>query len=231
MIESKGHKITPIDGDLAVSRNAEIGGDADIHGKARVAGSLKVEGFLDAPNIKGAVKGLFATEEELKREYPNPRPGWCAIVLADDEKGFLYLAKNREWEKQSEEARPFDFIVDSINVFASKGELADETQRAQSAESRLQINIETEAGKRTDAVNDIKKKAALFGTFAPRADAEGVLIKYENINHYEGVFSIPVATEEKAGIVSAEDKKNFVKSITWNNDTDPSNMNDFVVVL
>ena len=124
MIESKGHKITPIDGDLAVSRNAEIGGDADIHGKARVAGSLKIEGFLDAPNIKGAVKGLFATEEELKREYPNPRPGWCAIVLADDERGFLYLAKNRDWEKQSEEAKPFEFIADSVNVFASKDELA-----------------------------------------------------------------------------------------------------------
>lgn len=222
-----GYKITNIDGDLALGRNAEIGGDADIHGKARLAGSLKVEGFLDAPNIKGAVKGLFATEEELKREYPNPRPGWCAIVLADDESGFLYLAKNREWEKQSEEAKPFDFIVDSINVFASKGELADETQRAQNAENQLQLNIKAEADTRMAAVDDIKGKAALFGTFAPRADAEGVLIKYENINHYEGAFSIPVATEGKAGIVSAADKKHFVKSITWNNYNDPSDMNDF----
>lgn len=229
MIESKGYKITPIDGDLAVSRNTEIGRDVDIHGKARVAGSLKVEGFLDAPNIKGAVKGLFATEEELKREYPNPRPGWCAIVLANKENGFLYLAKNREWEKQSEEAKPFDFIVDSINVFASKGELADETQRAQNAENQLQLNIEAEADTRMAAVDEIKGKAALFGTFAPRADAEGVLIKYENINHNEGAFSIPVATEGKAGVLSAEDKKKFVKSITWNNDTDQSNMNDFVV--
>lgn len=209
MIESKGYKITPIDGDLAVSRNAEVGGDVDIHGKARVAGSLKVEGFLDAPNIKGVVKGLFATEEELKREYPNPGPGWCAIVLADDERGFLYLVKNREWKKQSEEAKPFDFIVDSINVFASKGELADETQRAQSAENKLQSNIETEVGARTGAVNEIKGKAALFGTFASRAEADGLLVKYENINHYEGAFSIPVATEEKAGVMSAVDKSNL----------------------
>lgn len=158
MIESKGYKITPIDGDLAVSRNAEVGGNVDIHGKARVAGSLKIEGFLDAPNIKGVVKGLFATEEELKREYPNPRPGWCAIVLADDERGFLYLAKNIEWEKQSEEAKPFDFIADSINVFASKGELADETQRAQSAEGQLQLNIDEETTRATVEEEELLKR-------------------------------------------------------------------------
>ena len=131
-----GYNITNINGDLAIGRNAEIGCDADIHGKARVAGSLKVEGFLDAPNIKGVVKGLFVTEEELNREYPNPRPGWCAIVLADDESGFLYLAKSRKWEKQSEEAKPFKFIVDSINVFASKGELEAERLRATEAEEQ-----------------------------------------------------------------------------------------------
>ena len=124
MIESKGHKITPIDGDLAVSRNAEIGRDVDIQGKARVAGSLKVEGFLDAPNIKGVVKGLFLTETELNNEYPNPRPGWCAIVQNDDETGYLFKAKNRKWV-QAGPAKPFEFIVDSVNVFASKKEIED----------------------------------------------------------------------------------------------------------
>lgn len=230
MIESKGHKITPIDGDLAVSRNAEIGGDADIHGKARVAGSLKVEGFLDAPNIKGAVKGLFATEEELKREYPNPRPGWCAIVLADDERGFLYLAKNREWEKQSEEAKPFDFIADSVSVFASKGELAEETQRAQGAENILTQRIVNETVRATEAENEIKKNAVKFNRIGITGYADKLELRAATIDgdevHY---IDIPAATETKAGVVSAEDKKKFVKSITWDNDNDPSNMNDIVV--
>lgn len=205
MTETKGHRLENIVGDLAVNGNVEIGRDVDIHGKTRVAGSLKVEGFLDAPHIKGAAKGLFNSVEELTGEYPNPRLGWFAIVLdaTNKEMGILYKAENRGWVATTDEARPYEFIMDSINVFASKGELAD-------------------------AVNDIKGKAALFGTFATRKDANEVLVKYENIDHLEGLFSIPAATEERAGVITAEDKKYLVKSITWNNDTDPSNMNDFV---
>lgn len=207
MIESKGHKITPIDGDLAVSRNAEIGRDVDIQGKARVAGSLKVEGFLDAPNIKGAVKGLFATEEELKREYPNPRPGWCAIVLADDESGFLYLAKNREWEKQSKEAKPFEFIADSITVFASKGELADETARAQDAEEQLRRGIEQEATRAKEAENNIKSKALQTDTVHFLQDTRGVSLGGRSIDGKSVVDElIPVATTEMPGAMSPEDK-------------------------
>ena len=90
----------------------------------------------------------------------------------------------------------------------------EEIQRAQSAEGQLQLNIEEEAVARMVAVDDIKGKAALFGTFAPRADAEGVLIRYENIKHDEGVFSIPAATTENAGVMSAEDKKKLNAPVT-----------------
>lgn len=215
MIESKGHKITPIDGDLAVSRNAEIGRDVDIQGKARVAGSLKVEGFLDAPNIKGAVKGLFATEEELKREYSNPRPGWCAIVLADKESGFLYLAKNREWEKQSEEAQPFEFIADSINVFASKGELADETQRAQGAENILTQRIVNETVRATEAENEIKKNAVKFNRIGITGYADKLELMAATIDGDEvRIIDIPAATTEKAGVMSAEDKDTINSIVT-----------------
>lgn len=130
-----GYKITPIDGDLVVGRNAEVGGNMDIHGNARVAGSLKVEGFLDAPHIKGAAKGLFNSVEELTREYPNPRPGWFAIVLdaTNKEMGILYKAENRGWVATTDEARPYEFIMDSINVFASKDEVAEITAEVSKA--------------------------------------------------------------------------------------------------
>lgn len=233
MIESKGYKITPIDGDLAVSRNAEIGRDVDIQGKARVAGSLKVEGFLDAPNIKGVVKGLFVTEEELKREYPNPRPGYCAIVLADGGKGFLYIAKNREWEKQSEEAQPFDFIVDSINVFASKGELADETARAQEAEHFLTQGIVNERTRAEAEENGIKQQAAKYDRIGFNKSADKIKLYAGSIDGSVHYADIPSATHENAGVMTAMDKTNLdnstVKSFTWNNDTNPSDMDDFVV--
>lgn len=232
MIESKGHKITPIDGDLAVSRNAEIGGDADIHGKARVAGSLKVEGFLDAPHIKGAAKGLFNSVEELTREYPNPRPGWFAIVLdaTNKEKGILYKAENRSWVATTDEAKPYEFIKDSINVFASKGELADETQRAQGAENILTQRIVNETVRATEAENEIKKNAVKFNRIGITGYADKLELMAATIDgDAEHYIDIPAATETKAGVVSAEDKKKFVKSFTWNNDNNPSNMNDFVV--
>ena len=225
MIESKGYKITPIDGDLAVSRNAEIGRDVDIHGKARVAGSLKVEGFLDAPNIKGAVRGLFATEEELKREYPNPRPGWCAIVLADDESGFLYLAKNREWEKQSEEAKPFDFIIDSINVFASKDELqAEKTEREEVEE---------------DIKEELDKTLRYANTEFNHLEDVVELICFDSANKKHLATSIYAAEKTAAGVMTAEDKrvldkvaddiekKQTVVQVEWVNEGNVSNMNDF----
>lgn len=218
MIESKGHKITPIDGDLAVSRNAEIGGDADIHGKARVAGGLKVEGFLDAPNIKGAVKGLFATEEELKREYPNPRPGWCAIVLADNKSGFLYLAKNREWEKQSEEAKPFDFIVDSINVFASKSEIEEAKQELSEA-IRLNLDdINAETNRATEAENEIKAKALKADTVHVEVANNSVKILGKTLDG-NGMMNvlIPAATAENAGVMSAVDKVKVNSSFDYVN--------------
>lgn len=173
-----GYKLNVIEGDVAVGRHIEAGGDLDIQGKGRIAGSLKVEGFLDAPHIKGAAKGLFQTEEDLNREYPNPRAGWFAIVRDenDETKGFLYMATNGEWVKTSRESRQFDFIMDSINVFASKLELAaetdrametevalqkkikDETERAKAAEQTLQDNISTETERAKAAEDRLLKR-------------------------------------------------------------------------
>lgn len=229
MIESKGHKITPINGDLAVSRNAEIGRDVDIQGKARVAGSLKVEGFLDAPHIKGAAKGLFNSVEELAKEYPDPRPGWFAIVLdaTNKEKGILYKAENKVWVATTDEAKPYEFIQDSINMFASKNELID-------TKEGLETAINTTAEELADTITNIKGDALQYNKIGFSVYADKIELYAKNISDNDVRYDkIPAATAEKAGVMSAEDKKNLdsliIKSITWNNDTDPSNMNEFVV--
>lgn len=212
----RGHKITPVDGDVAVGRNAEVGGDVDIQGKGKVRGTLRVEGFLDAPHIKGAQKGLFRSEEELNEAYPNPHAGWFAIVLdpADETKGFLYRAEKNAWVKSAETAHPYEFIVDSINVFASKGELEDERSRAENAEMQLRTDMETETTNRKDAIDDIKRKAALFGTFALRQEADRLKIIYSNLDNTEAGFYIPAANEEKAGVLTPEDKKRILENTT-----------------
>lgn len=85
-----------IDGDVAVGRNVSAGGDANIQGNARVGHDLIVEGWLEAKNIKGVNKGLFASAAALREAYPSPRTGWYAIV-GDTLPGALYVGLNGTW--------------------------------------------------------------------------------------------------------------------------------------
>lgn len=73
-------KFTNVDGDVSVGRNVALGGALSVAGKAVVGHDLKVEGWLDAPNIRGAIKGIFETAAELALAYPHPELGWVAGV-------------------------------------------------------------------------------------------------------------------------------------------------------
>lgn len=88
---------TQIDGDVSVGRNISAGGDATIQGGALVKGNLVVEGWLEAPNMKKEALGLFATEEKLKENYPEPRPGQYAYV-GKTLPANLYVEENGEWK-------------------------------------------------------------------------------------------------------------------------------------
>lgn len=54
--------------------NLEVGGDCCLHG------NISVEGWLDAPNVKGFLRGLFPDTDALRRYAPRPRSGWAALV-------------------------------------------------------------------------------------------------------------------------------------------------------
>lgn len=73
-------KATQMDGDVSVGRNVAAGGSLRIAGSARVGHDLRVDGWLEAPNVKGANKGVFLTVEKLREAYPDPKPGWIAGV-------------------------------------------------------------------------------------------------------------------------------------------------------
>lgn len=78
-------KTTEIEGDVAVGRHVTAGGNATIQGHASVKKNLKVEGWLEAKNIKGVNKGLFAADTNLYITYPHPENGWFAGVAATDD--------------------------------------------------------------------------------------------------------------------------------------------------
>ena len=89
-------KTTQIDGDVSVGRNVMIGGKADIAGSVSVGHNLKVDGWLEAPNIKGANKGIFLTVQELREAYPVPHDGWMAGVGASTP-FTAYVGKGGYW--------------------------------------------------------------------------------------------------------------------------------------
>lgn len=65
---------------LVVKSNVTVRGRAKVCGSAIVGGNLKVRGWLDAPNIKGILKGIFTTLADLERTYPYPYDGWLAGI-------------------------------------------------------------------------------------------------------------------------------------------------------
>lgn len=69
-----------IPGDLALGRHLTAGGSARVAGRMTVEGSLTVEGLLKARNIQGPCKGLFPSVDQLNALYPDPAPGWWALV-------------------------------------------------------------------------------------------------------------------------------------------------------
>lgn len=85
-----------IDGDVAVGRNVHAGGNASVQGSATVNHNLTVKGWLDAKNIKGVNKGLFASNASLDAAYPLPQPGWYALV-GDSLPAALYRVEDGAW--------------------------------------------------------------------------------------------------------------------------------------
>lgn len=69
-----------INNSLHVGRNLDVDGQLKVGNDAAFSGNVRIEGWLEAPNIKGANKGVFATYESLKAAYPQPQVGWWALI-------------------------------------------------------------------------------------------------------------------------------------------------------
>lgn len=69
----------------------------EITGEGCFHGDVRVEGWLEAPNIRGFLRGMYATEEELCRIIPRPRSGWAALV-GKSLPARVYLATEGRWE-------------------------------------------------------------------------------------------------------------------------------------
>lgn len=110
-----------ISGDIALGRHATIGGDATISGSAKVRHNLKVEGWLEADNIRGASKGLYVTQKKLLDSYPQPQPGWWALVLREPtgaSNAFtadVYNVVDGSWQKTAQSVTNITLDLPAIN--------------------------------------------------------------------------------------------------------------------
>ena len=89
-------KIERVDGDLSATRNLAIGGDAVIEGSALISHNLIVAGTLEARNICGPERGLYASAAALNEAWPDPEPGWWALV-GTTLPALVYMVQEGEW--------------------------------------------------------------------------------------------------------------------------------------
>lgn len=106
-------KNTSIQGDVSISRNNTIGRDLKVNGNSEFGHNVIIKGWLDANNIKGACKGLYASLDKLKEEYPKPRPGWYALI-GDTLPADVYREENGQWVATGEKGGEINPYLDEL---------------------------------------------------------------------------------------------------------------------
>ena len=108
-----------VQGNMNVSRNITVGTNANINGNTTIGHNLKVNGWLEAPNIKGPMKGLFKDEASLKSAYPTPDNGWMALVgntLPAD----VWRAEGGKWTATGQKGGTFNVDFTQIEADITK---------------------------------------------------------------------------------------------------------------
>lgn len=116
-----------IDGDVAIGRNVSAGGDVNVQGSARIGHNLKIEGWLEARNIKGALKGFFPTVEALRAAYALPETGWLALV-GESMPATIWYGEGEEWKTKG--ATCGQISADASALLSSLREQSDNTKES-----------------------------------------------------------------------------------------------------
>lgn len=161
-----------IDLDAAVGRNLAVGGAMTVKGHSVLDGNLLVKGWLDAPNMRGPDRGMYATEELLKKRWPHPHSGWRAYVGASIAEAVLYLGYRGEWSEIGPADLDPNIEVDLTKVDALEDRVDNLSDRInQIREGIARINTEV-VGLKQFAEEHEDRIAALEG-----ATGQGVAVQ------------------------------------------------------
>lgn len=179
-----------IQGNLAVSRDITTGGHLTARGNSVFDHNVIIKGWLDAKNIKGACKGLFASVEKLEEAYPKAMPGWYALV-GDTLPADVYRAEGGEWVATGEKGGEVNLYLDQLEEDVAN--LDDEVKDIQELISNgVLVADSVKFNATATAVTMVYKLRKSDGT--------------EN----EYTVTVPIVTSEKAGMMSAADKKKII---------------------
>lgn len=176
-----------IQGNLSVSRDHVVGGHLQARGNSQFDHNVVIKGWLDAKNIKGPCKGLYASEEALKKAYPKPMPGWYALV-GDTLPADVYRVDGGEWVATGEKGGEVNLYLDQL---------------------------EQDVADLDDEVKDIQELIGngllVAGSVQFNATATAVTLTYK-LRKSDGTetpynVTVPIVTAEKAGMMSAADKQ------------------------
>ena len=180
-----------IQGNLSTSRNITAGGHLNVRGNSVFDHNVVIKGWLDAKNIKGPCKGLYASEETLNEAYPKPMPGWYALV-GNTLPAAVYRAEGGKWVATGEQGGEVNLYLDQL---------------------------EQDVANLDDDVKDIQELIGngllVPGSvaFSPTATTVTLTYKVRKSDGTETPYNVtvPIVTSEKAGMMTASDKKKIIE--------------------
>lgn len=183
-----------IQGNLSTSRDITAGGHLNVRGNSVFGHNVVIKGWLDAKNIKGPCKGLYASEETLNEAYPKPMPGWYALV-GNTLPANVYRSDGGKWVATGEQGGEVNLYLDQL---------------------------EEDVANLDDDVKDIQELIGngflVAGSVQFNATATEVTLTYK-LRKSDGTetpynVTVPIVTPEKAGMMSAADKQSLAKVLT-----------------
>ena len=102
-----------IQGNISTSRDITVGGHLNVHGNSVFDHNVVIKGWLDAKNIKGPCKGLYASLDALKEAYPRPMPGWYALV-GNTLPANVYRSDGGKWVATGEQGGEVNLYLDQL---------------------------------------------------------------------------------------------------------------------
>ena len=176
-----------IQGNLSTSRDITAGGHLNVRGNSVFGHNVVIKGWLDAKNIKGPCKGLYASEETLNEAYPKPMPGWYALV-GNTLPANVYRSDGGKWVATGEQGGEVNLYLDQL---------------------------EEDVANLDDDVKDIQELIGngllVPGSVAFSSTATTATLTYK-LRKPDGTetpcnVTVPIVTAEKAGMMSAADKQ------------------------